>query len=216
MQEMKRKALARVWAVVGLAVWLAGQCVGSAYAAGSIDQEYADTRQRECVLAVRADVFEGFLGEVEVVLEDSFGEAENCILSPENRYARNLKVAEGSYRLMSVKAGMGGQEYEVKKMSSALHTKPGEVEVCRLVVTEYQILEEVMETEKVQENPGDYAEDGQGMETEGRITTEMEENRMEQNRPLIGKKMTIFLWLAAFGAAAGYWYIRYGRKKYGR
>ena len=71
MQEMKRKALARVWAVVGLAVWIAGQCVGSAYAAGSIDQEYADTRQRECVLAVRADVFEGFLGEVEVVLEDS-------------------------------------------------------------------------------------------------------------------------------------------------
>ena len=41
MQEMKRKALARVWAVVGLAVWFAGQCVGSAYAAGSIDQEYA-------------------------------------------------------------------------------------------------------------------------------------------------------------------------------
>ena len=80
------------------------------------------------------------------------------------------------------------------------------------MVTEYRILEEVMETEKEQENPGDYAEDGQGMETEGRITTEMEENRMEQNRPLIGKKMTIFLWLAAFGAAAGYWYIRYGRK----
>ena len=50
MQEMKRKALARVWAVVGLAIWLAGQCVGSAYAAGCIDQEYADTRQRECVL----------------------------------------------------------------------------------------------------------------------------------------------------------------------
>lgn len=213
---MKRKVPARFWVAVGLAVWLAGQCVGSVCAAGSVDQEYADTRQRDCILAVRAEVFDGFSGEVEVILEDSFGEAEECILSQENCYARNLKVAEGRYRLASVKAEMEGQEYEVKKMSSSLHTKPGEIEVCRLVVTDYRIAEETAGTQEVTGGTEMPKENGQGMETEGRITAEMEENRMEQNRPLIGKKMTIFLWLAAFSAAAGYWYVRYGRKRYGR
>ncbi len=209
---MRRKVPARFWAAAGLAVWLAGQCAGSVYAAGSVDQEYADTRQRDCILAVRAEVFDGFSGEVEVILEDSFGEAEECILSPGNRYGRNLKVAEGRYRLASVKAGMQGQEYEVKKMTSDLHANPGEIEVCRLVVTNYRIAEE---TSGTQETSGGTELSEENTKTAG-ITTEMEENRMEQNRPLIGRKMTIFLWLAAFGAAAGYWYVRYGRKRYGR
>ena len=106
------------------------------------DQDYTDTEQKFCVLAVRAEVFPGFEGEVEVVLQDGFGRIETCALTAENGYGWNLSVAEGCYQAVDVQAREGESRFEVKRLSSRLQVTEGEVTVCRLVVTDYEITEE--------------------------------------------------------------------------
>lgn len=173
-------------------------------AAGRSDQDYTDTEQRTCTLAVRADVFEGFAGEVEVRIQDSFGNEEICVLTADNRYAWNLTVAEGSYIAKAVTAQEGNNSFEVKRLSSRLQVSEGELTVCRLVVTDYRIGDEETELSPQEE------EKEESMERQETVNTQK-----EKSKSLFGRRFSLVLWLAALAAAGAYWYYHYGRRKYG-
>ncbi len=167
------------------------------------DQDYTDTEQKFCVLAVRAEVFPGFEGEVEVVLQDGFGRIETCALTAENGYGWNLSVAEGCYQAVDVQAREGESRFEVKRLSSRLQVTEGEVTVCRLVVTDYEITEET-------EMPSKEGETEEHMKNQGTMEIQREEGG-KKARP--GRRLSLLMWLAALAAAVGYWYFRYGRRK---
>lgn len=174
-------------------------------AAGRSDQDYTDTEQRTCTLAVRADVFEGFAGEVEVRIQDSFGNEEICVLTADNRYAWNLTVAEGSYIAKAVTAQEGNDSFEVKRLSSRLQVSEGELTVCRLVVTDYRIGDEETELSPQEE------EKEEPMERQETVNTQKEKGK---EKSLFGRRFSLVLWLAALAAAGAYWYFHYGRRKY--
>lgn len=174
-------------------------------AAGRADQDYTDTEQRSCILAVRADVFEGFAGEVEVRIQDSFGNEEICVLTADNRYAWNLTVAEGSYIAKAVTAKEGNDSFEVKRLSSRLQVSEGELTVCRLVVTDYKIGDEETEISSQEE------EKEEPMERQETMNTQKEKGK---KKSLFSRRFSLVLWLAALAAAGAYWYFHYGRRKY--
>lgn len=179
-----------------------------AHAAGSRqdDQEYTDTLQRDCILAVRADVFDGFTGTVKVSVLDGYGKSTDCELTEENGYACNLKVAEGNYEVRSVSAFTDAVFYEVKRLSSRIRVTCGEIAVCRLVVSDYEI-------------PGEEAEETQTIEQKDQDKEDTMKNQYENVQESTGKKKTsggrisVLLWLAALTGAGIYWYLRYGKKK---
>lgn len=204
---MNKKRLVRRIAALVLAAAVALAACATVRAAGEEDQEYTDTLQKNCVLAVRADVFPGFTGEVEATIKDGQGREENCLLTGENRYAVNMKVAEGCYVAQHAVARMGEERYEVRKLSSRLQAAEGEVAVCRLIVIEYRIVEGEAESA-----PG--KEGTEAMETGRKITQEAAAETKPGKGGIPGGRFTLVLWLSALGCAAVYWYIRYGRRKY--
>lgn len=168
------------------------------------DQAYTDTEEKCCNLAVRAEVFDGFGGEVQVLLRDFYGREETCTLTAQNGYAWNLSVAEGDYRTVDVTAREGEHTFEVKRLSSRLQAEEGKVTVCRLVVTEYEMKGQTEAPLKEGE-----------MEEEMEMERQMAAGIQKEKKPLFGKRFSLVLWLAALGTGAVYWYLRYGRKKYG-
>lgn len=201
------KAGKRLPAVLLVLACLMG-AVAPAHAAGSSrdSQEYTDTRQPDCVLAVRADVFEGFAGVVEVSIQDEYGKTADCDLTAENGYACNLRTAQGSCSIKASSAHEGDTFYEVKRLASRIRVSPGEIAVCRLVVSDYEI-------------PKGDAEEIQETEVKERDKEDMMEKYYENVQASTGKKNTnngrisVLLWLAALAGAAVYWYLRYGKKK---
>lgn len=147
---MKKWNKAVRWMVAGILI--TGILISSLTVHAS--EEFTDTLQEDCVLAVRAEVFDGYGGTVEVVLRRNDGKETACTLDAGCSYARNLQVAEGSYTLVDVTAVEDGTVYEVKKMASGLLAAPGEIAVCRLVVTDYRIEQETEENSEVQKEDG--------------------------------------------------------------
>lgn len=194
---------AALWAVSSFLVCLLSLCL-TAEAADRSDQDYTDTEQRTCTLAVRADVFTGFAGEVEVRIQDEYGNEETCVLTAGNGYAWNLTVAEGSYTAKTVTAKSGEESFEVKRLSSRLQVSEGELTVCRLVVTDYKIKDEETEISLQEEKE-------EPMERQETMNTQKEKGK---KRSLFGGRFSLVLWLAALAAAAAYWYFHYGRRKY--
>lgn len=195
---------AALWTVSFFLVCLLSLCL-RAEAADRSDQDYTDTEQRTCTLAVRADVFTGFAGEVEVRIQDEYGNEETCVLTAGNGYAWNLTVAEGSYTAKTVTAKSGEDSFEVKRLSSRLQVSEGELTVCRLVVTDYKIKDEETEISSQEE------EKEESMERQKTMNTQKEKG---EKKSLFGGRFSLVLWLAALAAAAAYWYFHYGRRKY--
>lgn len=185
-------------------ICLAAPCF-MAEAAGRSDQDYTDTEQKTCTLAVRADVFEGFAGEVEVRIQDGYGNEETCVLTADNKYAWNLNVTEGSYTAKAVTAKSGDDSFEVKRLSSRLQVSEGELTVCRLVVTDYRIKDEETEISSQEE------EKEEPMERQETVNTQKEK---EKQKSLFGRRFSLVLWLVALAVAGAYWYFHYGRRKY--
>lgn len=194
---------AALWSVSFFLVCLLSLCL-RAEAADRSDQDYTDTEQRTCTLAVRADVFTGFAGEVEVRIQDEYGNEETCVLTAGNGYAWNLTVTEGSYTAKTVTAKSGEESFEVKRLSSRLQVSEGELTVCRLVVTDYKIKDEETEISLQEEKE-------EPMERQETMNTQKEKGK---KRSLFGGRFSLVLWLAALAAAAAYWYFHYGRRKY--
>lgn len=175
-----------------------------AAAAEDAGQAYTDTLVKSCMLAVRADVFQGFEGTVTVTLQDEYGNAESVSLTKENGYARNLQVAEGRYEVIEVSALRSDTRFEVKRMASAIHVKENEVAVARLVVTDYEI-----------------AEKETAITEDDKQILEKEENQVNhfENQSYVNKEKTKashiwwFVWAGALLFTAGYCYLHYRKGK---
>lgn len=202
---------------IALVVFLVLAClfgaVAPVHAAGDkTGQEYTDTLQRDCLLAVRADVYDGFTGIVEVSILDEYGEVTDCELTSENGYARNLQVAQGSYEVKRARAYTGETCYEVKRLASRIRVNAQEVAVCRLVVSDYVIpREETEETQTVGTEDTENKEEN----AMAKLSEDMQENTGKKKASM--GRISVLLWLAALAGAGVYWYLHYGRKKrYGR
>lgn len=170
------------------------------------EQEYTDTLLPDCVLAVRADVFEGFSGTVEVFILDEYGKLAECELTTQNGYACNIQTAQGSYEVRGVSAYEGDTFYEVKRLESGIRVKAGEISVCRLVVSDYELSKEEKSDTQIIEDKKQLKEDTMEKQYEN-----VQENTVK--RKTGSGRISVLLWLAALTGAGIYWYLRYGRKK---
>lgn len=72
-----------------------------------VEDNYTGTEQVPAVIVFRAQVFDGFAGTIEVVLEEQNGVTKTVILSADNFYEWNLSTGSGVYRIQSVSATEG-------------------------------------------------------------------------------------------------------------
>lgn len=69
-----------------------------------IEEDYSSTELVPAILAVRADIFEGFQGVVSVLLEEKSGVQKEVELNPDNFFAVNVSVNSGDYYFREVEA----------------------------------------------------------------------------------------------------------------
>jgi hypothetical protein len=68
------------------------------------EEYYTFTENKEGSIALRAEVFSGFDGEIAVTVESENGVSREFVLSRENLYEWNVPSPEGAYRIREVKA----------------------------------------------------------------------------------------------------------------
>ena len=141
-----------------------------------LEDNYTGTEQVPSILALRAQVFDGFAGTIEVVLEEQSGVIKTVTLNSENFYEWNLATGSGIYRIQSVSATEGDLAFATE-FSNMYQNLPEEgLLVQKITVTEVVIEnipaagEESQGAEK-NENPIDemnvLPQKGQEEETEG-------------------------------------------------
>ena len=149
-----------------------------------VEDNYTGTEQVPAVIVFRAQVFDGFAGTIEVVLEEQNGVTKTVILSADNFYEWNLSTGSGVYRIQSVSATEGDLSF-VTEFSKVYQNLPEEgLLVQKITVTENAVEnipaagEESQVAEK-NENPIDemnvLPEKGQEEETE-----EISENQTQE------------------------------------
>ena len=149
-----------------------------------VEDNYTGTEQVPAVIVFRAQVFDGFAGTIEVVLEEQNGVTKTVILSADNFYEWNLSTGSGVYRIQSVSATEGDLSYVTEFSNMYLNLPEEGLLVQKITVTENAVEnisaagEESQVAEK-NENPIDernvLPEKGQEEETE-----EISENQTQE------------------------------------
>lgn len=104
-----------------------------------VKENYTGTEQVPAVIAFRAQVFDGFTGTIEVVLEEQNGVTKTVILNADNFYEWNLSTGSGVYRIQSVSATEGDLSF-VTEFSNVYQNLPEEgLLVRKITVTENAI-----------------------------------------------------------------------------
>ena len=67
-----------------------------------VEDNYTGTEQVPAVIAFRAQVFDGFAGTIEAILEEQNGVTQTVFLNADNFYEWNLSTGSGTYRIQSV------------------------------------------------------------------------------------------------------------------
>lgn len=120
------------------------------------EKEFTDTDTRRGILAVRSEVFQGFGGQVRIVVKEMEGGRETVIsLAGESDYMANRELRPGRYQVVSVEADSDGRKFDC-------HVEPGEMDVdtdkvmmCRVFVrpgSVYQVTYEAEEEIQVRES----------------------------------------------------------------
>ena len=83
------------------------------------EKEFTDTDTRRGILAVRSEVFQGFGGQVRIVVKEMEGGRETAIsLAGESDYMANRELRPGRYQVVSVEADSDGRKFDC-------HVEPG-------------------------------------------------------------------------------------------
>ena len=77
------------------------------------EEEFTDTDTRRGILAVRGEVFQGFGGQVRIVVKEMEGGRETVILlTGESDYMANRELRPGRYQVETVEADSDGRKFD--------------------------------------------------------------------------------------------------------
>ena len=102
-------------------------------------EEYTGTELVPAVLALRAEVFEGFHGTIHVVLEEKSGIQKSAELNEANFYSLNVCVNSGDYVFREIKAWDEDAVYATEFSGALVHLPQERVRVMKLTVKEEQV-----------------------------------------------------------------------------
>lgn len=115
-----------------------------------VEDNYTGTEQVPAVIVFRAQVFDGFAGTIEVVLEEQNGVTKTVILSADSFYEWNLSTGSGVYRIQSVSATEGDLSF-VTEFSKVYQNLPEEGLLMMPITVTKDVIESIPETEESQE-----------------------------------------------------------------
>lgn len=174
-----------------------------------IMEDYTGTELVPAVIALRAEVFEGFQGTVQILLEEKSGAQKKAELNDGNFYSLNICVNSGDYVLREVEARDTAASYVTEFTSDAVHIPEKAVRVMKVYVTDAKI-------EQQEDSPEDKQE-AVNTQTESNIKqqVEYEDGKEESGMQETGMKKVIMLF-GSIGAAclAGILLLRKKQKKY--
>lgn len=90
----------------------AGGADSEAIISRELEENYTSTELHQATIALRANVFTGFEGEIHVTLKEKNGIIKQYVLNPENFYEHNAMVNSGTYRIRDVEAYDGRYLYQ--------------------------------------------------------------------------------------------------------
>lgn len=175
----------------------------------SVKENFTRTEQVTATIALRADVFPGFQGEISVVLAEKSGTEETYTLNGDNM--ANIPVNSGDYAIQSAEACDGQYVYKVEFPSESYPVQEKALLLLKITVTEEKEGEvrNGQETEEKDGQPADNGKDGSEAETK-------QNDRQEDDMVMetgIKKYMFLVCCIAAIGLA-GYLAFRSRRNKY--
>lgn len=171
--------------------------------------DYTGTELAPAVLALRAEVFEGFQGTVTVYLEEKGGVQKHVELNAGNFFGMNICVNSGDYTLLKAEAKDGEDTYVAEFSSLAVHLPEKGTRVMKIRVTGTKA-EPIEETARNTETEAEETQDGQNQQQ-----TEKKQGKEEDMMQDMGTKKVIALF-GGIGAACltGILLLRKKRKKY--
>ncbi len=108
------------------------------------EEYFTPTEQETGTIALRCGIFDGFGGEVSVVLQEENGTARKYILSPENLYECNIPVHSGRYRIQKAEATDAAHVYQTEYSGKPFCMEENGLFLCSIQVTD-QIMGEVQQ-----------------------------------------------------------------------
>lgn len=180
--ERKKKAKAAALAAMllafgGIAVEVRAENVPALLCtdskAAAVDENYTATELIPATIALRAEVFEGFTGTIQVLLEEKSGVQKTAELGPDNFYSWNLSVCSGTYRVKSAEARDAAGSFLVEY--------PGDFQTLAeksLLVIKLAVRGETTDTEEISgvqdAGAADKAEETAGQEAESQTPLQTE------------------------------------------
>lgn len=163
-----------------------------------LEDNYTGTEQVPAVIAFRAQVFDGFAGTIEAILEEQNGVTQTVFLNADNFYEWNLSTGSGTYRIQSVSATEGDLSF-VTEFSNMYQNLPEEgllvqkITVTEVVIEKIPAAGEESQAAEKNENPIDemnvLPQKGQEEETEGILENQAQEvnivDAVKQKNPFI-------------------------------
>ena len=139
------------------------------------EEEFTDTDSRRGILAVRGEVFQGFGGQVQLVVREMEGGRETVIsMTGEGGYIANQELQPGTYQVTALQADSGGRKFDCHMDSMEIEVETDRITLCRIFVTPgsvYQVPHEETETEE-----GEIADEAQGKKQEENISDKYGKN----------------------------------------
>ena len=163
-----------------------------------LEDNYTGTEQVPAVIGFRAQVFDGFAGTIEAILEEQNGVTQTVFLNADNFYEWNLSTGSGTYRIQSVSATEGDLSF-VTEFSNMYQNLPEEgllvqkITVTEVVIEKIPAAGEESQAAEKNENPIDemnvLPQKGQEEETEGILENQAQEvnivDAVKQKNPFI-------------------------------
>lgn len=171
-------------------------------------EDYTGTELVSAVIALRAEVFEGFHGTVKVRLREKGGVQKSVELNTGNFFGLNICVNSGDYSFQEVEAKDGENVYAAEFSDAAVRLPEKGVRVMKICVTETKM--ELQETSEHAEPETKGEETGQH--------TQQKENKQGKEEGIV-RDMGIKKVMALFGGIgaaclAGVLLLRKRQKKY--
>ena len=112
------------------------------------EEEFTDTDSRRGILAVRGEVFQGFGGQVQLVVKEVEGGRETVIsLHREGGYIANQELRPGRYQVVSVEADSDGRKFDSHVEAEELVVDTDRVTMCQFFVNPGSVYQVTYETE---------------------------------------------------------------------
>lgn len=172
-----------------------------------LENSYTATESDPGRFAVRCDVFSGFMGSVNVTLQERSGKEVGFTLD-KGHYEGNLSAGSGTYHIQSADAEWEGTYYRVSFPDREFALVEGKMLLLRLEVT-CETEGNIEETE-----PDTEGKHGETQETEADENTKDEETKTESGvRERMSKKKAVMFISAVIAGLLGFVMIKKRKSK---